>query len=247
LRYSRSVSSPSAGRPDSLAAARTCLAHTCPPDDDPTPLETLLTRGDEAIHFLVATAARRLRPLMTYPDDQRDRPGATPGGRVPEPMPFDARTLGADFTRLRPLLPEFTLFGAMMIHRSDIPHLRRAARSPASAWHVARLFARQALERLRAPRGTTLHLGKALAGGLFRSARELGVEVRTGTAVPRLLREQGRVCGAVIATDGAPQRVRARRGRVPAHAHRPRQAGADRGRPPGPALRPRGAVVPRGR
>ena len=35
-----------------------------------------------------------------------------------------------------------TVFGGMMVHRSDIPHLRRMARSPASAWRVAQLLAR---------------------------------------------------------------------------------------------------------
>jgi hypothetical protein len=200
-----------AGRPDTLAAARAYLRATVPPDDDPAPLEAFLTRGDEAIRHLEVHTALRLQPVMNYPDYYPDLPGATPGGRVLEPEAFDARSLGAEFARLRPPLPEFTLPGGMMVHRSDIPHLRRAARSPASAWRVARLFARHAIERLRAPRGTTLVLGNALAGWLFKSALDLGVDLRTGTRVLRLLHAAGRVGGVEIESQGAPRRVHAER------------------------------------
>jgi len=180
-----------AGRPDTLEAARAYLGATVPPEPDPAAaaaLETFLTRGDEALRYLLARTSLRLRPVMAYPDYHPNLPGATPGGRVLEPMPFDARTLGKWFNALRPPLPEFLLFGGMMVHRSDIPHLRRASKSAASALHVGRLLLRHAFERLMAPRGTTLHLGNALAGWLLRSALEMGVDIRTGTAVRRLLR-----------------------------------------------------------
>ncbi|MCU0937540.1 MAG: FAD-dependent oxidoreductase [Burkholderiaceae bacterium] len=201
-----------AGRPDSVEAARTYLRHTVPADTDPAPLEAFVTQGDAAIRHLEAKTALRLRAVMSYPDYYPDLPGATSGGRVLEPMPFDARTLGKAFALLRPPLPEFTLFGGMMIHRSDIAHLRRAARSPAAAWHVGRLLARHAVERLHAARGTTLHLGNALAGWLFKSALDLRVELRLSTTVRRLLAEGGRVLGAEIECDGRVERVLARRG-----------------------------------
>jgi hypothetical protein len=218
-----------AGRADSVEAARTYLAGTVRQGDDPAPLEAFVTRGDEAIRYLEAKTALRLRPVMNYPDYYPDLPGATPGGRVLEPMPFDARTLGKSFALLRPPLPEFTLFGGMMVHRSDIPHLRRAMRSPGSAWHAGKLLARHAFERLQAPRGTTLHLGNALAGWLLKSALDLGVELRTSVSVRRLLVERpepakaaegaggaegGRVLGAEIEAAGRRVAVRAGRGVV---------------------------------
>jgi len=200
-----------AGQPESLDAARQYLAATVPHDDDAAPLEAFITRGDEALRHLEARTALRMRPVLRYPDYYPDRPGATPGGRVLEPMPFDGRTLGPWFARLRPPLPEFTLFGGMMIHRSDIPHLRRAAHSPGSAWRVARLLARHAFERLRAPRGTTLHLGNALVGWLLRSALELGVELRTGTSVSRLRCDAGRVAGIEVEQAGVRHAIAVRR------------------------------------
>jgi len=203
-----------AGHPDSFDAARSYLRHTVPPDDDASVLDAFVARGDESIRHLEAHTALRLRPVIPYPDYYPDLPGATAGGRVLEAMPFDGRLLGRDFSRLRAPLPEFTLFGGMMVHRSDLPQLRRVATSPAAAWHTARLLARHARERLHAPRGTTLHLGNALAGWLFKSALDLGVTVRTDARPLRLLREQGRVQGLVVAHGGGEQPIGARRGVV---------------------------------
>lgn len=204
-----------AGLDDSLDAARTYLAHVVPPGGDAALLETFLARGDEALRYLEAHTALRLRPVQRYPDYYPALPGATAGGRVLEPVPYDGRALGPAFARLRAPLPEFTLFGGMMVDRADIPHLRRAPRSPASAWRVARLLLRHARERLAAPRGTTLVLGNALAARLYRSLLDLGVEVRTGCPVERLLQDDdGRVIGVELRDEGARVRLFARRGVV---------------------------------
>ncbi len=82
-----------AGRPDSLDAARTYLAETVPGTDRKR-LETFLASGDAAIRDLEARTSLRLQPVVTYPDYYPDLPGATRGGRVLEPVPFDARALG---------------------------------------------------------------------------------------------------------------------------------------------------------
>ena len=71
--------------------------------------------------------------MRRYPDYYPDLPGATTGGRVLEPVPFDGRALGPDFALLRDPLPEFLLFGGMMFSREDLPILRRVTRSAACA------------------------------------------------------------------------------------------------------------------
>ena len=201
-----------AGLADSLDAARQYLAATLPASADTRMLETFLARGDEALRYLEAHTALRLQPVLRYPDYYPGRPGSTAGGRVLEPVPFDARALGRDFSRLRPPLPEFMLFGGMMVGRSDIPHLRRATRSLRSAWHVGRLLLRHAHERLGAARGTTLCLGNALAARLFKSALDLGVDVRTGTPVRQLCVAGGRVVGVEIEQAGVRRQLHAQRG-----------------------------------
>ena len=196
-----------AGIPDSIDAARSYLRHTVPEADTVATLEAFLARGPEAIAYLADKTSVRLQPVKTYPDYYPDQPGATTGGRVLEPVPFDAAVLGARFAMLRSPLPEFMLFGGMMISRADIPHLRRMARSPVSAWHVARLMLRYALQRLRAPRGTTLYLGNALSGRLLKSVFDLGVDLRLGASVTRLLSEAGKVSGVEFEIEGQRKRI----------------------------------------
>jgi glycine/D-amino acid oxidase-like deaminating enzyme len=81
---------------------------------------------------LVSRAGIGFRPYMTAPDYRQDHPGAAKGGRALEPLPFDGRTLGADFARIAWPIPELMLFGGMMITRGEAAQLLRADRSFAS-------------------------------------------------------------------------------------------------------------------
>lgn len=228
-----------AGLTDSLECARTYLAHAAPsvPGEDTAPQEVFLRRGPEAVDYLMQRTAVQLQPVRTYPDYYPNLPGATAGGRVLEPVPFDGRELGPAFAHLRPPLPEFTILGGMMVHRSDIPHFRRMRTSWASARHVAGLVARHAWQRLWAPRGTTLHLGNALAGRLLKSALDAGVHLRLNAAVSGLITAEGRVSGVLLAGPEGATELRARCGVVLAcgglshdallrQAHVPVQAGS---------------------
>ncbi len=185
----------SAGMTDTLAEAARYLGGTVPEIENADLREVFLRRGAEAIDHLEANTELRLQPVRLYPDYYPDLPGATSGGRVLEPVAFDGRVLGANFRRLRPPLPEFTLFGGMMVNRADIPHLRNAGRSLSSTLRTLQLVSQYALQRLRAPRGTTLHLGNALAARLYASLLSRKVEVRFGTTIDRLVVESDRVTG----------------------------------------------------
>jgi succinate dehydrogenase/fumarate reductase flavoprotein subunit len=188
-----------AGLSDSRADAEAYLASTVPENDNAALREAFLSRGPEAIDYLEANTEVRLQLVKTYPDYYPERAGATAGGRVLEPVVFDGTRLGIAFRRLRPPLPEFTLFGGMMVNRSDIPHLRKVGRSLHSTLRSMRLVAQYALQRLRAPRGTTLHLGNALAARLYASLLARKVEVLLGANVESLLVEQGAVRGVMLA------------------------------------------------
>jgi succinate dehydrogenase/fumarate reductase flavoprotein subunit len=189
----------SVGRFDSRADAETYLANTVPGETD-DPLRTaFLDHANEAIAYLEANTSVQLRPVQTYPDYYPDLPGATLGGRVLEPVPFDGRTLGAAFRLLRKPLPEFMLFGGMMIERSDIPHFRRAGRSPRSALRVARLLLRYAKERCFVDRGATLYLGNALVARLLHSVQQLNVVLRCGSGAASVVVEDNAAVGVEIA------------------------------------------------
>jgi succinate dehydrogenase/fumarate reductase flavoprotein subunit len=196
---------------DTIAAARLYLGETAPNPSDPRIREAFLSRASEAVAYMARRTRVKLRPVSVYPDYYPDRPGATKGGRVLEAVPFDGLSLGRDFGLLRPPLPEFTLFGGMMVSRADIPHFRKVFRNLRSTLRVVRLLGAYAVQRLRAPRGATLYLGNALTGRLFASARDLGVSLRLSTRVEELLVEGGCVSGVVTrSADGALSEVTAR-------------------------------------
>jgi succinate dehydrogenase/fumarate reductase flavoprotein subunit len=200
-----------AGIADSIEQARVYLGHVVPGELNGELREIFLARGPEAIDYLEARTALAFKPVTFYPDYYPDLPGASLGGRVLEPLPFDARELRRHFALLRPPLPEFMLFGGMMVDRADIPHFRKAWRSPPSALRIARVLARHARDRLSFERGAHLVLGNALAARLLKSVVTLGVELRASTRVASLAMEEKRVAGVTLA-DGA--RVLARRGVV---------------------------------
>jgi succinate dehydrogenase/fumarate reductase flavoprotein subunit len=199
---------------DSPSDAANYLAATVPENENADLRETFLARGPEAIEYLEANTEMRLWPVKTYPDYYPEKPGATASGRVLEPVTFDGARLGANFKRLRPPLPEFTIFGGMMVNRLDIPHLRKFGRSFRSTLRAMRLVSQYALQRLRAPRGTTLHLGNALAARLYASLLARNVEILFGTRVEGLVVEGGTVRGVDIASSSGTRSVIARNGVV---------------------------------
>jgi succinate dehydrogenase/fumarate reductase flavoprotein subunit len=201
-----------AGLVDTPDNARQYLASTVPEPANAVLRDIFLDRGPEAIAYLEANTELRFQPVKLYPDYYPDLPGATAGGRVLEPAMFDGATLGAAFSRLRPPLPEFILFGGMMVNRRDIPHLRNAGRAFKSTLRSLRLVSQYAWQRLRWPRGTTLHLGNALAARLYASLLARGVEILFGATVDDLMVEDGRVTGLRLA--GSSAIVTARKGVV---------------------------------
>ena len=158
-----------AGITDTVEQARLYLCHCVPGGFNEHLRSAFLASADAAIAYLERNTSVRLKPVVNYPDYYPDLPGATGGGRVLEPVAFDGRMLGKHFRLLRPPLPEFMLFGGMMVDRADIPHFRKAGRSSLSAARVARLVARYGWQRLFANRGTSLYLGNTLAARLLHS------------------------------------------------------------------------------
>ena len=81
-------------------------------------------------------------PCGKHPDYRSNMPGAAVSGRAIVPKPFDGRLLGEDFRRIRPPIPEFMVFGGMMVGKEDIPRLIGRFRSAANFIYSAKLFAR---------------------------------------------------------------------------------------------------------
>ncbi|WP_245326992.1 FAD-binding protein, partial [Bradyrhizobium sacchari] len=199
---------------DSITDAVQYLSSTVPEPANAGLRAAFLARGPEAVAWLEANTELRLQPLKVCPDYYPERLGATSRGRVLEPLAFDGRRLGRAFARLRPPLPESTLFGGIMVNRLDVPHLWRVGKSLRSTLRAAQLVSAYALQRLRSPRGMMLHLGNALAARLFASLLAQQVEILFSADVEDLSMQGDRVAGVVIRHGARDRLIAARRGVV---------------------------------
>ena len=130
------------------------------------------------------------------------------------PLPFDGRTLGKDFDRVRWPIPEFMLFGGMMITRGEVARLLRIGRNLDSFLLGAKLCGRFILDRMRYKRGTRLVLGNALVARLFDNLLDHRATIWFNAKTTRLIRRNGQACGLVVQRDGSEVRVRAKHGIV---------------------------------
>jgi hypothetical protein len=171
--------------------------------------EAFLRAGPQAIATLEKRTAVHFRPYATHPDYESDVEGSTLRGRALEPIPFDGRRLGADLQRIRPPIPEFTLFGGMMIDRTDIGHLLRLRTSWVSFKYAAAILGRYGLDRLRGKRGTRLVMGNALIGGLLLTLKQHGGTVLLNATITELQSGPEGVTGVVVEQGGVTRAIAA--------------------------------------
>jgi succinate dehydrogenase/fumarate reductase flavoprotein subunit len=171
--------------------------------------DAFLTSGPAAIALLEARTEVRFRAYPTHPDYEQQVNGATMRGRALEPLPFDGRLLGDDLHRLRPPIPEFTLFGGMMVDRTDVHHLLNMKTSWGSFRHAATLLGRYAADCLKGPRGTRLVMGNALIGRLLLTLRKASVSIALEASVSRLLTGPAGVEGVTVSQGSLSRNIRA--------------------------------------
>ncbi|MFG1363869.1 FAD-dependent oxidoreductase [Xanthobacter versatilis] len=173
-----------------------------------------LESGPQAIATLEDQSQVRFRPYATHPDYEQDHEGATLRGRALEPVPFDGRSLGADLARIRPPIPEFTIFGGMMIDRTDIGHLLGLTKSWRSFRHAASILAWYGRDRLAQRRGSRLVMGNALIGRMLASLKARNVPILLEATVRAVDAGRGGVEGVTVAQNGTERQIRVRRGLV---------------------------------
>ncbi|CAN5500988.1 FAD-dependent oxidoreductase [soil metagenome] len=201
------------GLPDNAEEARRYLSAQIGPHGDPRFIDAFVDTAATTIETLETRFGLRFEVPNPNPD-YRDGPGASKGGRTLVPAAFDGRLLGADFDLVRAPRDTLTILGGMMIARREVALLLRPLGSLKALSFTLRTLARHARDRLRYKRGTRLLLGNSLVAQLLYALRRQNVPVRTGSALVDLVREEGRVVGAVLREGDSLRRVRARRGVV---------------------------------
>ncbi|MBD1553094.1 FAD-dependent oxidoreductase [Pseudomonas typographi] len=176
--------------------------------------EAFLSAGPDAIDFYMANTQVQLVSCGKHPD-YMDRPGSAVFGRALVPQPFDGRQLGSQFKNVRAPIPEFLIFGGMMVGKDDIPRLVGRFKSLSNFVYSGKLFARFLFDRLRYPRGTRLTMGNALVARLYASLLDAQTPVQFDTGLKELVQDNGQVLGAVLeSAAGQLCRVRATHGVV---------------------------------
>lgn len=199
---------------DSLEEASTYLLHETGEKYDPERVNAFLTAGPRMVDWFQRETALRFDPSATFSDYHPDAPGGKPGGRSIVASAFDGRELGTMLAKLRPPLPELTVFGVMIGSGAELVHFMRWSKSLASAAFVARRLLGHGAARLVHGRGVRLTNGNALAGRLLKSAVDSGVVLWNCSSVESLVQEGNVVRGAHLNKDGKPIQVRARKGVV---------------------------------
>ena len=181
---------------------------------DAAGVEAFLQYGPQMVEFFERETTVKFVPTL-YPDYHPQVEGGVDIGRSILAAPYDIRGLGADMARLRPPLKTITFIGMMFnSSNADLKHFFNVTRSLASFGYVAKRLLTHFKELLLYRRGTQVTSGNALAARLVKSALDLGIPILTGTPARQLLREGGRVNGALTQQQGGELRIEARRGVV---------------------------------
>ncbi|WP_060485549.1 FAD-dependent oxidoreductase [Pseudomonas sp. NBRC 111123] len=181
---------------------------------DAAGVEAFLQHGPQMVAFFERETTVKFVPTL-YPDYHPQVEGGADIGRSILAAPYDIRGLGADMARLRPPLKTITFIGMMFnSSNADLKHFFNVTRSLASFSYVAKRLLTHFKELLLYRRGTQVTSGNALAARLVKSALDLGIPILTGTPARQLLREGGRVSGALAQQQGSELRIEARRGVV---------------------------------
>jgi succinate dehydrogenase/fumarate reductase flavoprotein subunit len=204
----------SIGVKDSLEEASTYLLHETGEKFDPERVDAFLTAGPRMVEWFQRETALRFDPSATFSDYHPDAPGGKPGGRSIVASAFDGRELGPMLGKLRPPLPELTVFGVMIGSGAELTHFMRWSKSLASAAFVARRLLGHGLATLFHGRGVRLTNGNALAGRLLKSAVDAGVVLKHSCKVLHVTKDGARISGAVLESEGKPLEIKARKGVV---------------------------------
>ena len=190
------------------------LRHELGEQFDEARARSFLDNGPRMVDFFRRKTALQFIDGNAIPDFHGHTPDAATGGRSVCAAPFDGRRLGERLHDLKAPLHETTLWGMGIASGAELRHFLNALHKPASFWYVTKKVLRHWRDLLVHRRGTQLVNGNALVAGLARSLLDQGGQILTNSPATRLLKNDGRVTGAVLHTPQGALHVQAHRGVV---------------------------------
>lgn len=142
----------------------------------------------------------RFEPVREYPDYDGFQPGAKPGGRPLEPLPFDGNLLGEDFATLHPCYPGELIFDRFMMRLAEARALMQPGIKPKLGLlaGLGRYARRRDSRRRWQGRDPYLTLGQALMARLRIELNRREVPVLLNTTVRQLITEDNRIVGVEL-------------------------------------------------
>ena len=198
------------GVTDTTEAASTYL-HTLVGDVvPPERIDTFLERGPEMLSFVLKNTPLKMCWVPNYSDYYPETPGGRPAGRSVEPLPFDAKRLGADMAGLEPAYGKVPL--NVVVMQQDYVRLNQLKRHPRGVLRSIKVGARTFWAGMRGK--NLVGMGRALIAPLRIGLRDAGVPVLLNTALTDLYVEDGVVRGVYVRDMNEPEAAEPRLIRV---------------------------------
>ena len=177
-------------------------------------VEAYVDNGKRMLEWLCNNSAVKYQAMEHYADYYQELPGARKGARSIDPLPYDARELGAeDFLDMQESHRQTRVLGLMGY--SNIEGAILLSKSP--GWF--KLVLKLAFEyfsdipwRFRSMRSRRLTMGNALIGRLRKSLKQFDVPIWLQCPAQQLIVENGAVVGVKAMRNGKPITIRAQKG-----------------------------------
>ncbi|HLM65206.1 MAG TPA: FAD-dependent oxidoreductase [Acidimicrobiales bacterium] len=201
-----------AGLQDSVERARSYMAAIVGDAVPQARIDAFLAAGPDAMAFLEReTRWVRFMRVAGYADYHPEEPGGEPTGRTVEPVPIDARKLGADEDALlRNRMMKAP--AGMYVTQAEYRKLTQVLTTWQGRAAAMRIGVRTAVGKLL--RRRVIALGAAGVARFRLALRDAGIPLWLETPMDELVVEDGRVLGVRATRDGAECAIRARRGVV---------------------------------
>jgi 3-oxosteroid 1-dehydrogenase len=165
------------------------------------------------LEYMYEKAHLDMFSMPGYADYYPETPGGKAGARACEPHRFDARRLGDEFDRMRPLALQEVLFGRMTMTATEAHDVLTAA--PGYIKLALQIGIRYFLDiggRLKSRRDRSLALGNALVAPLRLALMDRNVPLWLESPAREFIVEDGKVVGMVVEKQGRSIRIEAKRG-----------------------------------
>ncbi|QVM96109.1 FAD-dependent oxidoreductase [Pseudomonas sp. SORT22] len=201
-----------AGIIEQRSQPRTYLEHELGERFDGPMIDAFLDAAPNMVSFFERHTALQFADGNGIADIHGNTPGAGTGGRSVIAAPYDGRQLGKKLLkRLRKTMRETSFMGMPIMAGKDLGAFLSLTRSWRSLLYVSKRLSRHLFDLATHGRALQLVNGVALVARLAKSAEDLGVLLWESAAARQLLREHGRVSGALIETARGPIQINARK------------------------------------